>query len=61
MLCGSIDYIKCFFGKQMRNSFEGSLNSLISGNITVIMLAFAMLIYFASMTVSIYVYLRKDL
>ena len=45
----------------MRNSFEGSLNSLISGNITVIMLAFAMLIYFASMTVSIYVYLRKDL
>ena len=47
--------------EQMRNSFEGSLNSLISGNITVIMLAFAMLIYFASMTVSIYVYLRKDL
>lgn len=45
----------------MRNSFEGSLNSLISGNITVIMLVFAMLIYFTSMTVSIFVYLRKDL
>lgn len=47
--------------EQMRNSFEGSLNSLISGNITVIMLVFAMLIYFTSMTVSIFVYLRKDL